>query len=410
VQRHLLSALLLLLLGSSAGMAQDWARKMFTESSHDFGTVARDAKVEYRFQFTNPYQETVHVAGVSSSCGCTTPEVTKSELKTYEKSEIVAKFNTRSFTGNHQATITATFDKPFYATVQFVVFGDIRGELQLQPEQVELGTIDQGQEVERRVTVTHYGSSEWKVLDVRSVNTNYEVEVKDGPRSFDKVSYDLVVHLKKDAPPGYLKDQLVLVTNDPRVTQFPVEVEGLVKAELSASPQSLALGLVEVGKTATKPIVVRGRRPFTVTAVHCDDDAFTFKVPTAASAVQFIPVTFTAPDKAGKIAKKIRIETDLGKSFVVEVIAQAEVKGAEHPADIAPSKTDTAADKTAADKPDSGNKAAADKSGTGKPANEKASVDPKTPSPNLQPATASRADSGRANPVRASSAHTNSGI
>ncbi|HEV3415423.1 MAG TPA: DUF1573 domain-containing protein [Pirellulales bacterium] len=410
MQRQLLSALLLVLLGSSAAMAEDWARKMFAESSHDFGTVARDAKVEYRFQFTNPYQETAHVVAVSSSCGCTTPEVTKSELKTYDKSEIVAKFNTRSFTGNHSATVTVTFDKPFYAQVQLNVWGDIRGELQLQPEQVELGTIDQGQEVERRVTVTHYGSSDWKVLDVRSVNTNYEVEVKDGPRSFDKVTYDLVVRLKKDAPPGYLKDQLILVTNDPRVTQFPVEVEGLVKAELSASPQSLALGLVEVGKTATKPIVVRGRRPFMVTAVRCDDDAFTFKVPTAASAVQFIPVTFTAPDKAGKIAKKIRIETDLGKSFVVEVIAQAEVKATEHPADIAPGKTDTAADKTAAVKPDSDKKAGADKAGADKPTSEKAGVDPKASSPNVQPATASRADTGHANPVRASSASAKSGI
>ncbi|HEV2969377.1 MAG TPA: DUF1573 domain-containing protein [Pirellulales bacterium] len=410
MQRHLLSALLLVLLGSSAGMAEDWARKMFTESSHDFGTVARDAKVEYRFQFANPYQETVHVAGVSSSCGCTTPEVTKSDLKTYEKSEIVAKFNTRSFTGNHQATITVTFDKPFYATVQFVVFGDIRGELQLQPEQVELGTIDQGQEVERRVTVNHYGSSDWKILDVRSVNSNYEVEVKDGSRSYDKVSYDLVVHLKKDAPPGYLKDQLVLVTNDPRITQFPVEVEGLVKAELSASPQSLALGLVEVGKTATKPIVVRGRRPFMVTAVHCDDDAFTFKVPTAAGAVQFILVTFTAPDKAGKIAKKIRIETDLGKSFVVEVVAQAEVKGVEHPADVAPNKTDTAADKTAADKPATGNKATADKTGNDKPVSEKAGADQKPSSPSVQPATASPAIPSRGNPFRASSTSTKSGI
>ena len=78
------------------------------------------------------------------------------------------------------------------------------------------------------LTVTHSGLSDWKILDVRSINSNYEVEVKSGSKSFGKVSYDLLVHLKKDAPPGYLKDQLILVTNDPRVTQFPIEVEGLV--------------------------------------------------------------------------------------------------------------------------------------------------------------------------------------
>jgi hypothetical protein len=379
-------------------MGQEWARKMFTESSHDFGTVARGAKVEHRFQFNNPYQELAHVAGVRSSCGCTEPTVTNSELKTYEKSEIVASFNTRSFTGNHSATITVTFDKPFYAEVQLNVWGDIRSDLQVQPEMVELGTIEQGQEVDRKLTVTHSGLSDWKILDVRSVNSNYEVEVKSGPKSFDKVSYDLLVHLKKDAPPGYLKDQLILVTNDAHVTQFPIEVEGLVKAELTASPQSLVLGLVEPGKTAGKSIVVQdSRRPFKVTAVHCDDDAFSFKiddVAKAAKAVQVIPVTFTAPDKAGKIVKKIRIETDLGKSFAVEVTAQVEVKGAERPADATTAKTPATTEKLAADKigvakSDAGkaaDKATSDKETTKKAAADKPVADPSKPeATNLAP-------------------------
>ena len=348
MHRPLLSAsLLVLAVCSSAAQAQDWARKMFTESSHDFGTVARGAKVEYRFKFTNPYVETVHVASVSSSCGCTSPSFTTKEIKTHETSEIVAAFNTRStYLGNHSATITVQFDKPFAAIVQLNVWGDIRSDLAVQPESVELGTIDQGQEVERKLTVTHSGSSDWKIQDVRSVNTNYEVEVKDGPRNGGQVSYDLLVHLKKDAPPGYVKDQLILVTNDQHVTQFPIEVEGLVKAELSASPQSITFGVVEAGKTAkSQTIVVRGRRPFKITAVQCDDESFTFKPQDAASGVQLITVGFTAPDKAGKIAKKVRIETDLGKGFAVEIVAQAEVKaspavaGEEKPAPPADEKS-----------------------------------------------------------------------
>jgi hypothetical protein len=304
---------------------------MFTESSHDFGTVARGAKVEYRFKFSNPYVESVHVSSVTSSCGCTTPTGPTAEIKTHETGEIVAAFNTRStYLGNHSATITVQFDKPFAAIMQLNVWGDIRGDLLVQPESVDLGTLDQGQEVERKLSVTHTGSSDWKILDVRSVNTNYEVEVKNGAHNGGQVSYDLLVHLKKDAPPGYVKDQLILVTNDQRVTQFPIEVDGLVKAELSASPQSVSFGVVEAGKAAkSQAIVVRGRRSFKITGVQCDDDAFTFKPQDAASGVQLITVGFTAPEKPGKIAKKVRIETDLGKSFAVEVIVQAEVKASE---------------------------------------------------------------------------------
>ncbi len=377
MRRHLLRALPLVLIITQAGYCQDWARKMFTEVSHDFGTVARGAKVEYRFQFNNPYKETAHVLRVHSSCGCTEPSVTKDELKTYEKSEIVANFNTRSFTGTHSATVTVTFDKPFYAEVQLNVWGDIRGDLSVQPELVALGTIDQGQEVDRKLTVTHSGSSDWKILDVRSVNTNYEVEVKNGPRTLGQVTYDLLVHLKKDTPPGYLKDQLILVTNDSHVTQFPIEVEGLVKAELNASPQSLVIGTLEPGKSASKNIVINdAHRPFKVTAVHCDDESFSFKPPEGSKAVQVIPVTFTAPDKPGKIVRKIRIETDLGKSFAVEVVAQAEVKAPEGATADAPAKT-PAADKST-DKVTSTADAAkptSDNAATEKPATDKTDAD-----------------------------------
>ncbi len=48
---------------------------MFSESSHDFGTVARGSKTVYRFKFKNIYEEPLHVSGIRSSCGCTTPEV-----------------------------------------------------------------------------------------------------------------------------------------------------------------------------------------------------------------------------------------------------------------------------------------------------------------------------------------------
>ncbi len=79
--------------------AQESARKMFNALEHNFGAVARGAKAEYRFKITNLYEEDVHILSVESSCGCTTPEITKRTLKTFEKSEIVATYNTRAFLG-----------------------------------------------------------------------------------------------------------------------------------------------------------------------------------------------------------------------------------------------------------------------------------------------------------------------
>ena len=82
MRRHVLLAWLVLLVCATTAPAQDWAREMFSETSHDFGAVARGAKVQYHFNFKNIYEEPAHVLAIRSSCGCTTPEVTKSELKT----------------------------------------------------------------------------------------------------------------------------------------------------------------------------------------------------------------------------------------------------------------------------------------------------------------------------------------
>ncbi len=92
--------------------AQNWAEKMFKETSHDFRIVGRGAKSEFHFEFTNVYEQDVHVAAVRSSCGCTTPSITKDTLKTHETASVLATFNTSSFIGQKSATITVVFDRP----------------------------------------------------------------------------------------------------------------------------------------------------------------------------------------------------------------------------------------------------------------------------------------------------------
>ena len=104
--------------------------------------------------------------------------------------------------------------------------------------------------------------------------------------------------LKPDAPPGYIRDQLMLVTNDfdPRAARVPVAVEGLVAAALTVRPSPLMMGVVEAGQPVTRNLVVQGRAPFHILAVRSADDRFQCKVPTEAKAAHILPVTFLAKD------------------------------------------------------------------------------------------------------------------
>jgi hypothetical protein len=303
------------ILSGAPCFGQEWAQKMFKITEHDFGTVARSAKAEYRFVFENLYMEDVHVASVRTSCGCTTPTVETPLLKTYEKGTILAHFNTPTFQGQRGATLTVTIDKPFYAEVQLHIKGFIRNDVVIEPGSVQVGSVDQGVGADRQVAVNYTGHSDWKILDVKSSNPNIRAQVVESGRNYGQVSYQLQVHVDKDAPAGYLNDHLMLVTNDANSTQIPVEIEGRVMAGITVSPSALFMGVVQPGQTVTRQLVVKSKKPFRILGVECDDKSFQFDTSKEESAkeLHLVPVTFTAGADAGKVVKTIKIETDQGE-------------------------------------------------------------------------------------------------
>ncbi|MCA9247399.1 MAG: DUF1573 domain-containing protein [Planctomycetales bacterium] len=320
-----------LMLGScfvSMAQAQQWASKMFTETEHDFGTVARGAKSEFRFEFKNIYEETIHVAGVRTSCGCTTPIVENDTLNTYETSAIIAHFNTDRFLGSRSATLTVTIDKPYFAEVRLRVRGNIRGDIVVEPGSVNFDTVSEGSKAERLIRVKYAGYSNWQINDVRSANPHFEAEIKGTRRESGQTVCDLLVRLKDDAPAGYINDQLVLVTSDRSGGEIPVSVEGRVQPEFSVSPKTLFLGDLQQGEQVTKKIVVRGKTPFRISQVDCGDGCFEFRADEEAKAVHMVDVTFRAL-QPGKIEQSIAIRADGRAGVAASIIAYANVAQAE---------------------------------------------------------------------------------
>lgn len=328
--KHLrVGACLLLLTVASQAVAQDWARQMFRVTTHDFGTVPRGSKQEFAFEFTNLYKEDVHVASVRSSCGCTMPSVTQDTVQTHQASAILAVLNTKAFLGARGGTVTVTIDRPFHAEVQLLVRGFIRGDVMLTPGVADFGSVAAGEGAETRMEIAHTGREDWQILDVRSANEFFEVELDEAVRSRERVQYRMRVRLKPGLAAGYLHDQLSLVTNEVGGQLLPVPVEGLIVSPLSVSPASLSLGALTSGQTVQKRLVVRGNKPFHILGVTCEDHGFQF-VPTdqQAKTLHFVTLEYRAGDQPGAIARTIRIETDLGRGLSAECVATVTVKPA----------------------------------------------------------------------------------
>jgi hypothetical protein len=325
--RLLLFALLALVMLPNVSLAQAWATKMFKVTSHDFESVARGGKAQFKFEFENVYEEDIHIAGVRSSCGCTTPSISKSTLKTWEKAHILAEFNTRSFLGQKSATVTVVIDKPSYAEVQLSVSGYIRSDVVFDPSEINLGEVDQGDGGEAKVTVNYAGRNDWHIVDVRSANKNFEVELQEARRGNGRVDYDMTVRLRPGSPAGHLQDQLTIVTDDTNLRMIPLHVQGRVTSPLTVSPATLFLGVLEPGETVKKQLVVRAKQPFRVLNVSCDDDCFEFKEPDDTQRkLHFISVIYTADETGGKVSMPIRIETDLASGAATVCQASATIR------------------------------------------------------------------------------------
>lgn len=352
-----------------------WAPKMFESLDHDFGTVARGSDTVYKFPVKNIWKEDVHLASVRSSCGCTDPSIENPDLKSHEVGYIVAKFNTRTFTGLHSATLTVTIDKPFPTQVQLRVHGNIRGDVVFQPGSVEFGNIDQGTETEKKVSVTYAGRSDWKITDVvapSESSSQFEVELTETGRQSNRVVYDLLVRLKPTAPAGYLNEQLVIVTNDGNNLRIPLDVQGQIVPELAISPANLVLGDVPVGQTVSKKIIVRGKKPFKITDIKCEDQQFTFaNDSTEPKPMHIVEVKFAASGEPTKLRSPIQIATDLGDTYAAVCTAYATVvpaateESAEEPkkdeADAARVAEQTASSSASANTPATGSELANDR-------------------------------------------------
>lgn len=320
--------------GPSKAIGQEWVRKLFKETHHDFGTVSKNAKAEHSFVIENCFEEDVHIASVRSSCGCTTPVATKPTLKSWEKGEILAKLNTRTFTGTKSAVITVVIDKPYYAEIQLTVGGTIRTDVSVEPGEILFGEVEVGQSKTIDLRLSFQGRKGLEIADVRGNAQAFEVSLDPPMYQPDGVTYRMHVKLKDTLAASKILDEVVVVTNDPneKNREFAIPVSARVRPPITVTPETIAMGDVRLGETRQQRFIVKGKKPFSIELITCEDDRFEFQPPSGEKTVHIVPFTFrgaagqdASPQKsnqADKINQKVVILTSLGEQVEASLSAR----------------------------------------------------------------------------------------
>ncbi len=78
----------------------------FTEMEYDFGNINEGKVVEHVFNFTNNGQAPLVISNITASCGCTSPEWTKTPVNPGEKGFVKVVFNSTAKSGAQAPTVT----------------------------------------------------------------------------------------------------------------------------------------------------------------------------------------------------------------------------------------------------------------------------------------------------------------
>ncbi|GAB2624891.1 DUF1573 domain-containing protein [Belliella aquatica] len=78
----------------------------FEEVEFDFGTIAEGKIVEHVFSFVNDGQAPLVISNVTASCGCTTPDYTKTPVKPGDTGFVKVAFNSTGKPGTQAPTVS----------------------------------------------------------------------------------------------------------------------------------------------------------------------------------------------------------------------------------------------------------------------------------------------------------------
>ena len=323
VNQTLGATVLAVLLASPAvaqqqGKELSWAEKMFSDQNIDFGTIVRGAEVCHYVTVENLYKETISLTSVGTSCSCAHAEADKRTLKTHEKATIEVKMDTKNHMGrkNSNLDVTVSFGGVHSKAVRVPITAFIRSDIVVNPENAGFGNIMWGTGAERTVDITYAGRTDWKISQVRNASQFLTAEVREVSRTGDKVKYQLFMRLLPTAPIGTLLDRVTLVTDDKSNPEFPITIEANIEPDIVAAPELVKFGNLTPGTEKTIPVVLRSQQAFEIGKIECETDLNCFKMQDSLGrkSTHIIPLTITAPDKAG----------DFTEAFIVTIPGRPE--------------------------------------------------------------------------------------
>jgi hypothetical protein len=311
---------------ASGHAAASWADALFDELSKDFGSVPRGPTLSHHFRVVNNTRNPVSISSVRVSCGCVSASALKTYLNPGEETAVLIRMDTTRFLGVKSVTVYVQFDRPNYEEVRLWVQANSRDDVAVTPEVLALGQVKRGGTPAGTVNVTFYGNDDARIVEVKGESNYVQPSIKEVRREGSEVVYQLTAKLRSDTPVGKWYTDLWLTTNNAALPKVRVPLTVEVESPLTVSPGAAELGELKVGTSSERRIVVRGVKPFKITAVQGTDDELHVRDSTPDSKPVHVLTVTLKPGKVGTLQRTLHVHTDLGDEGEVEFQARALIR------------------------------------------------------------------------------------
>src|SRR6266542_2795770 len=257
--------------------AASWADQMFQELSKDFGSVPRGPTLQHSFPLRNNTGSAVQIANVRVSCSCTTAYAVKTFLQPGEETTIAVSMDTTRFTGVKTVTLYVLFDQPHGDEVRLWIRANARDDVSITPDTLAFGQISRGNTPTATTRVTFLGNGSTQIVDTQAESNYVQPSVRELQRQGSEAVYEVTAKLRADAPVGKWYTDIWLRTNDESIPRVRVPLTVEIESSLSVNPPAVTLGEVKLGGETERKVIVRGIKPFKITAVKGTDALLSVK-------------------------------------------------------------------------------------------------------------------------------------
>jgi hypothetical protein len=219
----------MLILGAANPVrADNWAEKLFEETSFDFGSVPYGQTPMHSFRIVNNTKSPVHIAQVRVSCSdIVSIQIPKYDLAPGEETPIIVRMGRLRFVGQRTQAIHVQFDAPKIEEVKLKVQATYRKELTFYPNDLDFKKIKRGTTPTEQMVVGFFGNPKVHVTDATCDSKFIEPKLKELHRDGVEVRYQVSATLRADIPEGKWHTDVWLTTNAPSMprVRVPVVVE-----------------------------------------------------------------------------------------------------------------------------------------------------------------------------------------